>query len=325
MIYIPIVFFTILLFGIMYLYLQTADRYNIIDAPNERSSHAEHTIRGGGIIFPIALLLEFAFSGYQYAWFMIGLVLISTISFLDDLKNQDFKLRFSIHLLAVALLFYQLNLYVFPWYIVVLGLIFVIGGINAINFMDGINGITGGYGLLTLFTLLYINITNYHFIDNMIIVAAIAAISVFSFFNFRSVARCFAGDVGSVSLAFILLFFILKLIIFSNNLNYILLLLIYGLDVVSTMFFRILRKENIFEAHRSHFYQFLANERNISHLQVTIYYCLVQLAVNLCLIFLCINKISYLALILTISGTFFVAFRLIVQGKETLVKGMHKR
>ncbi|WP_316809635.1 UDP-GlcNAc--UDP-phosphate GlcNAc-1-phosphate transferase [Pedobacter agri] len=324
MIYISIVFFTILLFGIMYLYLQTADRYNIIDAPNERSSHAEHTIRGGGIIFPIALLLEFAFSGYQYAWFITGLLFISAISFLDDLKNQDFRVRFSIHLLAVALLFYQLNLYVFPWYIVGLALLFVIGGINAINFMDGINGITGGYSLLTLLSLLYINISHFHFIDNMIIIAAIAAVLVFNFFNFRSLARCFAGDVGSVSIAFIILFFILKLIIFSNNLNYILLLLVYGLDVVSTMFFRILRKENIFEAHRTHFYQFLANERNISHLQVTVYYCLIQLGVNLCLIFLNIDKISYLALILTITGTFFVAFRLVVQGRKELVKGLHK-
>ena len=321
MIYISIVFFTILLFGIMQLYLRTADRYNIIDTPNERSSHSEHTIRGGGIIFPIALLFEFAFYGYHYAWFMIGLVLISTISFLDDLKSQDFKLRFSIHLLAVALLFYQLNLYVFPWYVVGIALLFVIGGINAINFMDGINGITGGYSLLTLLSLLYINISHFHFIDNMMIIAAIAAVLVFNFFNFRRVARCFAGDVGSVSIAFIILFFILKLIIISDNLNYILLLLVYGLDVVTTMFFRVLRKENVFEAHRTHFYQFLANERNISHLLITVYYCLIQLGINLCLISFSINKISYLAIILTITGTFFATLRLIVQGKKELVKG----
>ncbi|RZL29875.1 MAG: UDP-GlcNAc--UDP-phosphate GlcNAc-1-phosphate transferase, partial [Pedobacter sp.] len=185
MIYIPIIFFTVLLFGIMHLYLQTADRYNIIDEPNKRSSHSIHTIRGGGIIFPIALLFEFAFSGYQYVWFIIGLTFISAISFLDDLKNQDFKLRFSIHLLAVALMFYQLDFYVFPWYIVLGALIFVIGGINAINFMDGINGITGGYSLITLLSLLYINMEYVEFIDNMIIIAIITAVLVFNFFNFR--------------------------------------------------------------------------------------------------------------------------------------------
>lgn len=136
-------------------------------------------------------------------------------------------------------------------------------------------------------------------------------------------ARCFAGDVGSVSMAFILLFFILQLMVVSGHLNYILLLLVYGLDVVSTVFFRVLRKENIFEAHRTHFYQFLANEKNIPHLRVALCYCLIQLLVNLLVIFLAIDKISYLALILTITGTFFVAFRIIYQGKKQLFTGMH--
>ncbi|WP_316796869.1 UDP-GlcNAc--UDP-phosphate GlcNAc-1-phosphate transferase [Pedobacter agri] len=322
---ITLILFTILLFGIMYLYLQMADRYHIIDAPNKRSSHAIHTKRGGGIIFPIALFIEFVFSGYQYGWFIMGLMLISAISFLDDIKNQDFKLRFSIHLLAVSLLFYQLDFYVFPWYIVLMAFIFVIGGINAINFMDGINGITGSYSLITLLSLLYINITYVQFIDHMILMVAITAVLVFNFFNFRKAARCFAGDVGSVSIAFILLFFILKLITVTGNLNYILLLLVYGLDVVSTVFFRVIRKENIFEAHRSHLYQFLANEKNFPHLMVSIIYGLAQMAVNLCLIFLPINKISYLALILTITGMLFVAFRLFVQGKRSLLKGVDIR
>lgn len=319
MIYIPIISFTILLFGIMYLYLHTADRFNIIDTPNDRSSHSIHTIRGGGIIFPLGLLFEFIFSGYQYIWFTAGLMLISAISFLDDLKNQDFKLRFSIHLIAVALMFYQLQLFSFPWYISIIALLFVIGSINAINFMDGINGITGGYSLLTLLSLLYINLNVTHFIDTMIIVAAITAVVVFSFFNFRKIARCFAGDVGSVSIAYILLFLIIQLIIVSHNFSYILLLLVYGLDVVSTMLFRVLRRENIFEAHRTHFYQFLVNERQIPHLIVALCYCFVQLVINFCLIYLPLNKISSLIVVLVITGTFFVVVRLIIQGSRKLI------
>lgn len=182
MMYISAILFAMLLFGLMYLYLNTADRYHIIDQPNSRSSHVVHTIRGGGILFPVALLIQFLFSGFQYSWFICGLILISTISFLDDIKNQDFKLRFSVHLVAVALLFFQLDLYVFPWYIVGLAFIFVIGGINAINFMDGINGITGGYSLVTLLSLLYIDISHLQFIDPLIIVAAIIADLVFNFF-----------------------------------------------------------------------------------------------------------------------------------------------
>ncbi|WP_443945493.1 UDP-GlcNAc--UDP-phosphate GlcNAc-1-phosphate transferase [Pedobacter sp. AW1-32] len=319
MIYLKLVLVFALLFGLMNLYLKVADRYNVIDKPNERSSHTEHTIRGGGIIFPIAMLLAFLFSGFEYAWFTIGLLLISVISFLDDLKPRDFKVRFFIHLLSVLFLFFQLKLFQFDWYVLLLALFFVIGSINAINFMDGINGITGGYALLTLLTLLYIDIFSVAFIDHMFIIVAIISVIVFNFFNFRKKAKCFAGDVGSVSIAFILLFFLIKLMVVSNNVSYILLLLIYGLDVVTTMSFRMLRKENIFEAHRTHFYQFLANEKKIPHLKVALGYCLVQFAVNLGIICFPIDKLSYLVPILIITGTLIVLLRLITQGFKKLI------
>ncbi|MCX2432332.1 MULTISPECIES: glycosyltransferase family 4 protein [unclassified Pedobacter] len=314
-----LILFTVVLFGMMLLYLRIADKYDIIDKPNARSSHAVHTIRGGGIIFPMALLLEFAFSGFQYGWFILGLVLISAVSFLDDLKPQKARLRFSVHLLAVALLFYELQLFVLPWYLVVLALFFVIGSINAVNFMDGINGITGGYALVTLLTLCYINIKIVSFTDQRMLLAAIIALLVFNCFNFRRVARCFAGDVGSVSIAFIMLFFMLRLIMVTENFNYILLLLVYGLDVVSTIIFRMIRRENIVEAHRTHFYQFLVNEKKKPHLIVATAYCMVQLAVNAGVIYWSVNKLSYLALVLVITGTFIVVSRLIIQGKRQLV------
>lgn len=318
-----LILFTAVLFGMMLLYLRVADKNNIIDRPNARSSHSVHTIRGGGIIFPLALLLEFFFSGFQYGWFIMGLVLISGISFLDDLKPQEAKLRFSAHLLAVAMLFYELHLFVFPWYLLALALFFVIGSINAVNFMDGINGMTGGYALLTLLTLYYINIKVVAFADQQMLLVAIIALVVFNCFNFRKVARCFAGDVGSVSIAFIILFFMLRLIIVTENFSYILLLLVYGLDVVSTMMFRLIRKENIFEAHRTHFYQFLANDKKKPHLIVSVAYAMVQLAVNIGLIYWSVNNLSYLALILIITGTFIVVSRLIIQGKRQLIDRIH--
>ncbi len=314
-----LILFTVVLFGMMLLYLRIADKYDIIDKPNARSSHSIHTIRGGGIIFPMALLVEFAFSGFQYGWFILGLVLISAISFLDDLKPQKARLRFSVHLLAVALMFYELQLFVLPWYLVVLVLFFVIGSINAVNFMDGINGITGGYALVTLISLCYINIKVVPFTDQRILLVAIVALLVFNYFNFRKVARCFAGDVGSVSIAFVMLFFMLQLIMVTQNFNYILLLLVYGLDVASTMVFRLIRKENIFEAHRTHFYQFLVNEKKKPHLIVAMAYCMVQLVVNIGVIYWSVNKLSYLAMILVITGTFIVVCRLIIQGKRQLV------
>lgn len=318
-----LILFTVVLFGMMLLYLRIAAKYHIIDKPNARSSHSVHTIRGGGIIFPVALLFEFGFSGFQYGWFTLGLVLISAISFLDDLKPQKARLRFSIHLLAVAMLFYELQLFALPWYLVVLALFFVIGSINAVNFMDGINGITGGYALVTLLTLCYINMKVVFFTDQRMLLVTIIALLVFNCFNFRKVARCFAGDVGSVSIAFIMLFFMLQLIMASQNFNYVLLLLVYGLDVVSTMVFRVIRKENIFEAHRTHFYQFLVNEKKKPHLPVAMAYCMVQLTVNVAVVYWSVNKLSYLALILGITGTFIVVSRLIIQGKRQLIDRIH--
>ncbi|GGE59842.1 UDP-N-acetylmuramyl pentapeptide phosphotransferase/UDP-N-acetylglucosamine-1-phosphate transferase [Pedobacter psychrotolerans] len=314
-----LILFTVVLFGVMLVYLRIADQNNIIDRPNARSSHSIHTIRGGGIIFPLALLLEFVFSGFEYGWFILGLVLISTISFFDDLKPQKARLRFSIHLLAVAFMFYQLQLFYFPWYVIMLALFFVIGSINAVNFMDGINGMTGGYALLTLLTFYYVNFNIIFFIDDRLLLVAIIAVVVFNYFNFRKVARCFAGDVGSVSIAFIILFFMLQLILVTQNFSYILLMLIYGLDVVTTMMFRIIRRENVFEAHRTHFYQFLANEKKIPHLGVALAYVMAQLLVNIWVIYWSVNKISYLALVLVITGTFIVVCRLMIQGKRQLI------
>lgn len=314
-----LILYTVVLFGVMLVYLRIADQNHIIDKPNARSSHSVHTIRGGGIIFPIALLLEFMFSGFQYGWFTLGLILISAVSFLDDLKPQKARLRFSVHLLAVALMFYQLGLIYLPWYLIVLALFFVIGSINAVNFMDGINGITGGYALLTLLTFYYINTEIVFFIEGQLLLVAIIAVLVFNFFNFRKVARCFAGDVGSVSIAFIILFFMLQLMMVTQNFSYILLMLVYGLDVVTTMIFRIIRRENVFEAHRTHFYQFLANEKKIPHLGVALAYVLVQLMVNIWVIYWSVNKLSYLAIVLVITGTFIVVSRMIIQGKRQLV------
>ncbi|MFD2145297.1 hypothetical protein [Mucilaginibacter antarcticus] len=173
--------------------------------------------------------------------------------------------------MAVGLLFNQLGMYSQPIYLIAIGFFFVIGSINAINFMDGINGITGGFGLLTLLTLYYINSCLVPYTDANYLIVACIALVVFNFFNFRAKAKCFAGDVGSVSLAFIMLFFLLQLIITTGNLNYLLLLLMYGLDTGTTIVFRTIRQENVLKAHRSHFYQFLANEKK-HHIWLSLVY-----------------------------------------------------
>lgn len=318
------VWLLVALFILEYIYFKLADRFNIIDKPNERSSHSSVTLRGGGVIFPLAAVLFFIVFQFQYPYFLGGLLAISLISLLDDIHTLNNKVRLSVHLLAVALLFYEWNLYVFPWYYIIIIAVVVIGIINAYNFMDGINGITGAYSLVTIITLYYINENVVPFTSSDLLITMGLSLIVFNFFNFRKKAKCFAGDVGSVSIAFVLTFLIGQLVREAQNLSYILLFLTYGLDTVTTIFFRILKKENIFEAHRFHFYQYLANHRKWPHTLVSILYSLIQVIVNALLIcFLLDNKgytVSLISLLLVgaIAIVVFVALRIMIEGKKHL-------
>lgn len=314
-----LIIIAVLLFLLELTYFKIADRFNIIDQPNHRSSHTEVTLRGGGIIFSVALLLYPIYFGFGYIYFLLGLAAIAVISFMDDIKPVSNKLRITIHLISVALMFYQLSLFSLPLYWIVLALFLVIGSINAINFMDGINGITGAYALITLCSLLYINSFVTGFADSSLIITSIISVVVFNFFNFRKKAKCFAGDVGSVSIAFIILFFMLRLIIKTENFNYLLLLLVYGMDAVTTIFFRLIRKERIFDAHRSHFYQYWANERRVPHLLISSVYALIQLAGNVIIIFFIPPSIFILCLSLFFSTLIFVVIRFSVEGSAKLL------
>jgi UDP-N-acetylmuramyl pentapeptide phosphotransferase/UDP-N-acetylglucosamine-1-phosphate transferase len=263
-------------FIIMLAYFRIADKYNIIDKPNERSSHTEVTIRGGGIIFVIAGILSVILHP-QYWLPGTGLFLIGTISFIDDRITLSSKIRVIVHVVAVTLMFMYLNIFAMPFYVCIVLYIISIGIINMYNFMDGINGITGAYTLVVLASLQYANLTIQPFIEADLIWLPMLASLVFLFFNFRKKAKCFAGDVGSVAVAFWIVFLLFKLILVSNNWVYILLLSVYGVDAVLTIVHRLMLKQNIFQAHRLHFYQILANERKMSHLGVAVGYALVQL------------------------------------------------
>jgi UDP-N-acetylmuramyl pentapeptide phosphotransferase/UDP-N-acetylglucosamine-1-phosphate transferase len=288
----------IVLFVTELVYFRIADHFNIIDKPNQRSSHSKITLRGGGIIFYIGMLLYFFSEGFQYPWFIIGLTLISLISFADDIKPQSHKLRLAVHFMAMILMFYQWNLFELPWHFTLLALILCTGILNAYNFMDGINGITGGYSLIIAAAFWYINNFQIEFVDNNLIYVIILSLVVFNFFNFRKKAKCFAGDVGSISMAFILLFLLGKLVVKTQDFSYIILFVVYGVDAVLTIIHRLMLRENIFEAHRKHLYQLLANELKIPHLVVSTFYAVLQ-AVIIALFFV-FKEYSYLYLLITI-------------------------
>ncbi|WP_177765346.1 MraY family glycosyltransferase [Flavobacterium sp. I3-2] len=274
----------IVLFVIELIYFKIADKYNIIDKPNERSSHTTITLRGGGVIFYFGALIFFIFSGFQYPYFFLGLTAITVISFLDDIFTLSNRIRLSIHLTSVLLMFYQVGLFELSLWLIPIALILCIGIINAYNFMDGINGITVSNSLAILILLAISNL-QINFVDANIIYYTILSCLVFGFYNFRNKAKCFAGDVGSVCIAFIVVFLIALLIIKTQNINYILFLTVYGLDTVLTIVRRLSKKENIFEAHRSHLYQYYANENKSNRLLISSIYGLLQLLIGIIVIY----------------------------------------
>ncbi len=269
----------IILLVLELLYFKVADRFNIIDKPNERSSHSTVTLRGGGVIFYLGALLYFIYSGFQYPWFFLGLTLMTVVSFLDDVFTLSNKIRLLIHFSAVLLMAYQLDLFHMPWYFLLIGFIVVVGVINAYNFMDGINGITACYSLAVGALLMMVN-RQLNFVAHDLLIFSLLSILVFAFFNFRTKAKCFAGDVGSVAIAYILLFALGLLILKTGNLLYFLFLVVYGIDTVWTIVRRILRRENIFEAHRSHLYQYLGNEAGVNKLLISFLYGALQFGIG---------------------------------------------
>ena len=284
----------LILFVLALVYFKIADRYNIIDKPNHRSAHTEITLRGGGVIFPIAFLLYAAsyffrensiLSPQNYLIFGIGLLVICTISFIDDILDLSSKIRLVFHFLSVSLLLYFINvLQLLPIWAIPILYILIIGILNAYNFMDGINGITGLYSMVILGSLLYVNQYVIEFTDINFIIYPLIACLVFLFFNFRKKAKCFMGDVGSMGIAFWILALIGLLVIKTENVKYLFFLTVYGIDVVFTILERLKLKENIFEAHRRHLYQLLANEKKVSHLIISSFYAMIQLLINVFLI-----------------------------------------
>ena len=303
----------VLLFLVELFYFHIADKYNIIDKPNERSSHTQITLRGGGIIFYLGALAYFLTSQFEYPWFMLALTLVTVISFVDDIRSISQGLRLVFHFTAMGLMFYQWELFTLPWWTVVVALIACTGIINAYNFMDGINGITGGYSLAVLVPLLLMN-RKIQFMESSFLIVAILSVVVFCLFNFRpkNRAKCFAGDVGSIGIAFILLFSIGKLVIQTGDITWLSFLVVYGVDGCLTICHRIMLHENLGEAHRKHAYQLMANELNMSHPVVSLVYMVLQLAVSLVMVYALPDRVLvhwvYLGIVIALLAVVYLLF-----------------
>ena len=286
------------------IYFRIADKCNIIDKPNERSSHTTIVLRGGGVIFTLSMIAWAVLMIVQrndimpYLPFLCGLVLVAGISFVDDIHSLPDSLRIAVQIISTLLMFWSAGVFAVSgsWLwtavIVVVALFFCVGATNFINFMDGINGITAAYSFAMLLPIALLN-HEMGFIEESYLIVAIIGILVFSIFNFRpkGEAKCFAGDVGSIGIAFIILFALGRLMIATKDVTYIVFFLVYGIDGTLTIFHRIMLHENLGQAHRKHAYQLMANELKMSHVVVSLLYMAIQLVISLGFIYLCPNTI----------------------------------
>ena len=313
------------------LYFRIADKFNIIDRPNERSSHSSIVLRGGGVIFCLSMIVWVVIlmlqgewtSMQQYLPFLCGLVLISGVSFADDIRSLPDSVRLVAQFASMALMFWSVGImHLNMWWIVLVALVVCVGATNVINFMDGINGITAGYALSVLVPLILLNemlvpgeSQTAGFIDHSYLIIATIGVLVFCLFNFRpkGKAKCFAGDVGSIGIAFIILFAIGRLVVQTQDPTYLIFLLVYGVDGCLTICHRILLHENLGEAHRKHVYQLMANELKIGHVKVSLVYMTLQLMVSFGFIFLCPDTVLshwlYLILSVILLGVVYILFK----------------
>jgi UDP-N-acetylmuramyl pentapeptide phosphotransferase/UDP-N-acetylglucosamine-1-phosphate transferase len=314
-----IYFISLVLVSIIFelLFFRIARKVEIIDRPNQRSSHQVPTIRGGGVIFFIAVLIWFLTNNFKWPWLAFSVMAVALISFLDDINERPAFLRLAVHLVAILLVFYQIEIFDWPFILVAIAIIICTGALSGFNFMDGINGITGLYALVNLSTFYWFQII-IPFSDIMLILAMMASVCVFLFFNLRNRAICFAGDVGSVTLALIQIFLLLQLIVATGNFSWVIMFLVYGVDTVVTILYRLKRRENILRPHRSHLYQLLANEMGLSHKIVALIYALIQVALNILLVYSYQSAIPRLPVIGALTFfLFYIIARLIVNQKVT--------
>ena len=250
-------------------YLQIANKLGIVDRPHHQSSHKGTIIRGGGVVFYVAYLLWFIMNGYQYPMIFAGLTIMALTSFADDIHSISPKVRLVLQFAAIIVMLYETHVFNLPLQPLLLLSVACVGSINIYNFMDGVNGMTGGYSLIVLLALLYVNNYYQEFIDNDLLIYVLMADVFFCLFNFRRKAKCFAGDVGSLSMGFIIIFLVLKLIFASGHMHWIAFVAVYMVDGGLTILHRLMLRENILKPHKKHSYQIMANELRMPHVVVS--------------------------------------------------------
>jgi UDP-N-acetylmuramyl pentapeptide phosphotransferase/UDP-N-acetylglucosamine-1-phosphate transferase len=245
----------------------------ILDCPNERSSHQVPTPRGGGIAVIGSTLLAWVVFARTESMpsgvfgIVLGAVLLAAVSWFDDLRGLSPIVRLLAQAAAVAV-----GILVLPgprdlFYLAAIGLVWI-WWINLFNFMDGIDGLAGteaaaiGAGLL-----LFAGVGAGADPALRTLAAAVTGAAIgFLVWNW-SPARIFLGDIGSVPLGYVLGFLLLDLAARGRWTIAVILPLYFLADATITLVRRLLRGERVWQAHREHFYQ-QAVRRGLSHAAV---------------------------------------------------------
>lgn len=257
-------------------YIGIAKKMGIVDRPHHQSSHTGEVVRGGGIIFYFAFLLWSSLNGFYWHGGLAGLSILVFVSFIDDIHDVSPKIRLICQFLAILLMFYHSGLIRTNPHVILILSIACVGAVNIFNFMDGVNGMTGGYSLVVSLALLYVDIYKVNFCDPDLLIYVVLSLVVFNLFNFRTHAKCFAGDVGSLAIGFILVYLVLRLTLRGGSMSWVAMFVVYGVDGGMTIMHRILLRENLMKPHKKHAYQIMANELRMPHLIVSGIYMVLQ-------------------------------------------------
>ncbi|MFO3606183.1 glycosyltransferase family 4 protein, partial [Legionella pneumophila serogroup 1] len=249
-----------------------AQHTKLIDIPNERNLHSRPTVRGGGVVFiGLSLFCWFFICNSQFFLtleqfiFSIAIILIATISFIDDFYNLSVKIRFFFQcliafLIVIFILPSQLDFGLFLFentYLIAFFLFFaVIWAINHFNFMDGLDGFCASQAIFLLAAYaLFLNSAGSLIYQDFCLIL-ISSLAGFLIFNFPP-AKIFMGDVGSASLG--LITFFIAIIAQKNYqipiLYWFILNSLFLFDSTVTLIRRIINYEKWFSPHKKHAYQ----------------------------------------------------------------------
>lgn len=278
------------------LYIGIALRRRIIDRPGCRASHRHAAVSGGGLVFVLAVWLASLVYGFDSYLFLAGFTAVATVSFVDDIRPLRVSVRLVVQILATGLALWQLERAgcALPLWSLPLVAVMMTGLLNVYNFMDGINGMTALYSVSVIVPLMCVNAYT-EFVDPSVLYLLLTAVAVFGYFNVRRRALCFAGDVGAVSMAFVLAYAVLSLILQTGQWWYAGFMAVYGVDGVLTIIHRVMLRENPAQAHRRHVYQLLANEGGAGHVTVSAAYASAQLVISACMCVPAFNPYAVLA------------------------------